>query len=299
MKVDKQTIPIYISVALSLITFFTIWGFGGVALPIIQKILQVVFVLWILTFLLVLSVPKLREKVSPSAITNAFVIYLGAIFISLSRFKSEIAEGNIDISMLGVGLALIALGTGLTMQRKEQKSEAENSVENSTPEVPDETKGPMMEQELPSIDIILDEVRRTLDFQFAQLDGLATKSGLVLGVSGVILTLLVTSFLGESDLASPLLIKAAFAPILLSLILSFISISIGKWAKPPQLERLRSHYITQPAKETRLKIIDIVIEAIGNNDKRIKARVCLWKSSYVILGIGLVFLAIWLGIVVW
>ena len=250
MKVDKQTIPIYISVALSLITFFTIWGFGGVALPIIQKILQVVFVLWILTFLLVLSVPKLREKVPPSAITNAFVIYLGAIFISLSRFKSEIAEVNIDISMLGVGLALIALGTGLTMQRKEQKSEAENSVENSTPEVSDETKGPMMEQELPSIDIILDEVRRTLDFQFAQLDGLATKSGLVLGVSGVILSLLVTSFLGESDLASPLLIKAAFAPILLSLILSFISISIGKWAKPPQLERLRSHYIDQPAKET-------------------------------------------------
>jgi len=299
MKVDKQTIPIYISVALSLITFFTIWEFGGVALPIIQILLGVVFVLWILMFLLVLSAPKLREKVSSAAITSAFIIYLGALFLSLSRFKSEIAEVNIDISMIGVGLALIAIGTVLATQRKEQKSEAENSVENSTPEVSDETKETMMEQELSSIDIVLDEVRRTLDFQFARLDGLVTKSGLVLGVSGVILTLLVTSFLGESDLASPLLIKVAFAPILLSLILSFISIYIVKWGKPPQLERLRSHYITQPANETRLKIIDIVMEAIENNDKRIKARVCLWKSSYVILGIGLVFLAIWLGIVVW
>lgn len=299
MNVGKQTIPIYISVALSLITFFTIWGFGGVALPIIQKILQVVFVLWILTFLLVLSVPKLKEKVSPSAITNAFVIYLGAIFISLSRFKSEIAGMNIDISMIGVGLALLAIGAGFEAQRRERKSRSENSVENSTPEVSGETKETMMEQELPSIDIVLDEVRRTLDSQFAQLDGLATKSGLVLGVSGVILTLLVTSFLRESDLANSLLIKVALAPILLSLILSLISISISKWAKPPQLERLRSHYITQPANGTRLKIIDIVMEAIKNNDKRIKTRICLWKSSYVILGIGLAFLAIWLGIVVW
>lgn len=299
MKEDKQTIPIYISVALSLITFFTIWGFGGGALPIIQKLFGVVFVLWIFTFLLVSSVPKLRGKVSASAITNAFIIYLGALFLSLSRFKSEIAEVDIDISMIGVGLALLAIGAGLEAQRKERKSKAENSVENSTPEVSYETKETMMEQELPSINIVSDEVRRTLDFQFKQLDGLVTKSGVVLGVSGVILTLLVTSFLGKSDLANSLLIKVALAPILLSLILSLISISIGKWAKPPQLERLRSHYITQPANETTLKIIDIVMEAIKNNDKRIKTRICLWKSSYFILGIGLIFLAIWLGIVVW
>ena len=38
MKEDKQAIPIYISVALSLATFFAIWGFGGVVLPIIQNI---------------------------------------------------------------------------------------------------------------------------------------------------------------------------------------------------------------------------------------------------------------------
>jgi len=299
MKADKKTIPIYISVALSLITFFTIWEFGGVALPIIQILLAVVFVLWILMFVLASSVPKLREKVSSSAITSAFIIYLGALFVSLSRFKSEIAEVNVDIGMIGVGVALLAIGAGFEAQRKDRKSDAENSVEHSTPQVSDTTKETVMQQELPSINIVLDEVRRTLDFQFKQLDGLVTKSGVVLGVSGVILTLLVTSFLGKADLANSLLIKVALAPILLSLILSLISISIGKWAKPPQLERLRSHYITQPANETTLKIIDIVMEAIKNNDKRIKTRICLWKSSYFILGMGLVFLAIWLAIVVW
>jgi len=300
MKVDKQTIPIYISVALSLVTFFTIWEFGGVVLPIIQILLSVVFVLWILMFLLALSVPKLSEKVSPSAITNAFIIYLGALFISFSRFKSEIAEGNIDISMIGVGLALFAIGIRLTTHREEQKSEAENSVEKSTPEVSKENEKTMPGQELPSMDIVLDEVRRTIDFQFEQIDGLDTKAGITLGIAGVILTLLVTSMLGQSNaIANSLLVKVALVPMLLSLILSFISISVRKWDKPPQLERLRSHYITQPADETKLKIIDISMDAIENNDKHIKTRVCLLKSSYFILAIGLGLLAVWILTVVW
>ena len=42
----------------------------------------------------------------------------------------------------------------------------------------------MTEQEPPSIDIVLDEVRRKLDFQFGQIDGFNTKSGIVLGFAG-------------------------------------------------------------------------------------------------------------------
>jgi len=300
MKEDKQAVPIYISIALSLVTFFAIWGLGGVVLPIIQRIFGVVFVLWISAYLLVSFVPKIRGKVSASAITNAFIIYLGALFLSLSRFKSEIAGTNIDISMIGVGLALLAIGAGFEAQRKGRKSGVENSVGKSTPEVSKENEKTMPSQELPSTDIVLDEVRRTIDFQFEQIDGLDTKSGIVLGIAGVILTLLVTSMLGQSNaIANSLLVKVALVPMLLSLILSFISISVRKWDKPPQLERLRSHYITQPADETKLKIIDISMDAIENNDKRIKTRVCLLKSSYFILAIGLGLLAVWIGTVVW
>ena len=57
----------------------------------------------------------------------------------------------------------------------------------------------MAKQELPSIDIVLDEARRKLDFQFEQLDGLNTKSGILLGVAGVIFTLLITSVLDKSS----------------------------------------------------------------------------------------------------
>ena len=299
VKIDKQYLPILVSVILSLITFLTIWNLGVVSLPAIYIILQVVVVVWIFSLLLLQFRPQLKKNISYSAIVSAFIIYLGALFISLSRFKEAIAKGDIDISMVGVGLALLAIGVGLTTQRKEQQANDKNLAQNSTNEVSDEEKETRTDEELPSIDIVLDEVRRTLDFQFELLDGLVTKSGIVLGVSGVILALLVTSLLGQSDLANLLLVEVALVLIFLSLILSFISISMGKWDKPPQLERLRSHYISEPANETKLKIIDIVRDAIEKNDDGIKMRVRLWKSSYFILAIGLGLLAVWIGIVVW
>ncbi len=188
VKIDKQYLPILISVILSVITFLTIWNLGAVSLPAIYIILQVVVVLWIFSLLLLQFRPQLKKNISYSAIVSAFIIYLGVLFISLSRFKEAIAKGDIDISMVGVGLALLAIGMGLTTQRKEQQANDKNLVQNSTTEVSDEEKETMTDEELPSIDIVLDEVRRTLDFQFELLDGLVTKSGIVLGVSGVIWT---------------------------------------------------------------------------------------------------------------
>lgn len=158
----------------------------------------------------------------------------------------------------------------------------------------------MTEQKLPSIDIVLDEVRRTLDFQFEQLDGLDTKSGIVLGIAGVILALLVTSLLGQSSsVVNSSLVKVALAAIILSLILSFVTIYIRKYNRPPNLERLRSYYISLDAEETKRNIIDISMDAIQKNEELIHRRVCLVKCSYFILGIGLGLLAVWIGLVLW
>ncbi len=299
MKRDKHNLPIFISILLAFLTFLSIWYLGEVALPTVYIVFSLLAGLWVLSILLVQFVRKLEEFISWSAVTNAFIIYVGVLFISLSRFKEAIAKVNLDINMIGVGLALIAIGIALTTQQEKAKPDDKNSMENSTTKVSDEEKETMTSQQLPSIDIVLDEVRRTLDFQFEQLDGLVTKSGIVLGVSSVILALLVNNLLGQSDLVNLLLVGVAVAFICLSIILSFISISMGKWDKPPQLERLRSHYITEPANETKLKIIDIVRDAIEKNDDGIKMRVRLWKSSYFILAIGLGLLAVWIGTVVW
>ena len=158
----------------------------------------------------------------------------------------------------------------------------------------------MTELELPSIDIVLEEARRRLDFQFDQLNGLVTKSGIVLGVSGIIFTLLVTHILGQSSIPPNLfLFTTTLILIFASLVLSFVPIYIMKWDRPPNLNRLRDYYIVKDVGTTKLNVIDKCIEAVDNNKKLIDKLFCLIKCSYILLLIGLILLAAWLGISVW
>jgi hypothetical protein len=158
----------------------------------------------------------------------------------------------------------------------------------------------MTEPELPSIDIVLDEARRKLDFQFERLNRLNTKSGMLLGIAAVILTLLVTTLLGKQDtVGRSLLIKVALAPIFTSLILSYLTVSISEYDRPPKLERLREHYISKDAEKTKIRIIDISIDAIQKNEGLIEKKVRLIKWSYVIFAMGLGILVVWVCLILW
>ena len=158
----------------------------------------------------------------------------------------------------------------------------------------------MTELELPSIDIVLEETRRRLDFQFDQLHGLVTKSGIVLGAAGVIFTLLVTHILDQSSIPPNLFLFASTLILIFSsLVLSFVPIYIMKWDRPPNLNRLRDYYIVKDVGTTKLNVIDICLEAVDSNRKLIDKLFCLLKCSHILLLIGLVLLAVWLGISVW
>ncbi len=166
--------------------------------------------------------------------------------------------------------------------------------------VPSEDKEFDIKGELPSIDIVLDEVRRKLDFQFEQLDGLSTKSGIALGVAGVIFTLLVTNLLNQSSTIPNLyLAKTALIPIFISLVLSFVPIYIIKWHRPPNLNRLRDYYIVKKMESTKLNVIDKCLEGVDINQKLIDRLFYLIKCSYILLLIGLALLAVWIGIIIW
>lgn len=155
--------------------------------------------------------------------------------------------------------------------------------------------------ELPSIGIVLEEVRRRLDVQFDQIDSLITKSGIVLGIAGVIFTLLAVNLLDNksSTVANSILAQIALIPIFASIVVSFVPIYIIKWRRPPNVERLRWHYIVEDVETTQLNIIDKCLEAIGDNKKLLKSLTCLIKCSYFLLLIGLALLAVWMGMVIW
>ncbi|MGD0794704.1 MAG: hypothetical protein ABR958_03810 [Dehalococcoidales bacterium] len=158
----------------------------------------------------------------------------------------------------------------------------------------------MADQELPSIDIVLDEARRRLDFQFEQLDGLNNKSGILLGVAGVIFTLLVTNLLDKSHTADNLVLaKTALVPIFVSLVMSFVPMYIITWDRPPNLDRLRDYYIVQDTEHSKLNVIDECLRAVDKNQKLLDKLFRLIKYSYILLLIGLALLAIWIGTIIW
>lgn len=153
----------------------------------------------------------------------------------------------------------------------------------------------MIEQNLPSIDIVLEEVRRTLDYQFQQARNLDTKSGIVLGTSGIILAILASILHGHSDSLNNInIIRGALCATLLSFLLSFITLNIRKWDRPPEVNRLRSHYIIEDSEQTKLRVIDIYLDAIRRNQRRIKQKIYLVQSSFSILAIASGFFAVWI-----
>jgi len=162
-------------------------------------------------------------------------------------------------------------------------------------------KGPTMAKEkLPSIDIVLDEARRKLDYQFKQHDTLITKSGIVLGVDSVVFPILVTNLLGTSSQITDICIAIlASLSIFTSLIMSFIPIYIRKWNRPPNLYRLREYYIAMDLPETKLNIIDRCLSAVDENQKLLDKLFRIVKLSYLLLLLGLVMLAIWIGMTIW
>ncbi len=126
MKNDKELIPVRISLVVSLIVIVIVWNFGEAVLKWVLIGSLVVFILFLLYFCAAQYVPRLREsKWSPFIISTAFIIYLGALLISLSFDKSLLDDIKWNPSMAGLGIAVFAFGFGLFMQsRKQQTKEA-------------------------------------------------------------------------------------------------------------------------------------------------------------------------------
>jgi len=154
--------------------------------------------------------------------------------------------------------------------------------------------------ELLSIDIVLDEVRRRLDFQFGQLDGFSTKAGIVLGIAGVVFALLINIWfslpIGTTGLE---LMQISLIFIIMALILSFLMIFILRWNRSPNLNRLRDYYIFKDVKETKLNIIDKCMEGIDENQRQIDRLVCILRCAHTLLLVGLLLLVIWVTAIIY
>jgi hypothetical protein len=178
---------------------------------------------------------------------------------------------------------------------KQRSLKASNET-NCSKEIESDKIMTVTEQESPSIDIVLDEARRTLDFQFGQLDALDTKSGILLGIAGVVITVLVSASIGMPALMDSLVAKIVVSVIavtlFISLILSYWNLRIGKWHRPPELAVLVKDYICKDSHTTKCKLIGTIQKAVGENDEVIERRFFLYKRSHNMLFAGLALVTV-------
>lgn len=300
MKLNKITIPICISGGFSLLTIFAVRNYSSVALLVLPPVLAVLLGSYVAVLILRSVRPAWRRRVSLVGLTIASMVYLGAVCLSLSGFRSEIAQLNIDTSMLGAGIAWIAIALGFATHYMRQAVDDLSTEDAEEPVPAEDEKSIEAKSGTPSLGIVLLETRRRLDSQLQQIDGLDNKAGIVLAVSGVVLTLLVTSLVARPNgLIDATLFKIAIPLILLSLVLSFLSISLKSYHRPPKLERLWSHYVYQDVTTTEKKIAGIITKAVRQNQPTIDRRILLWRLSYYSLAAGLIVLAVWVVKVVW
>lgn len=150
----------------------------------------------------------------------------------------------------------------------------------------------MAEQNPRSIDEILNEARRALDFQFEVQDGLDTKSGILIGIAGVVITLMVTALIGTPPLLTRIMAVIIVLVFFVSLFLSYRNIRIREWQKPPDIEALIKEYEHEDAHTTKCRLAGTIHDAIKKNQIILEKRIQLYKHSYKVLFIGLVLLAI-------
>ena len=156
----------------------------------------------------------------------------------------------------------------------------------------------MITAEMPETDELLATNSQTLDQQMIRTEKLDAVSGIMLGVTGMLLALILMIILRCPDQTINLLIvRVALIPTVFSLVLSFSCVNIRKFVQAPRLEQLRAYYIAGDVDATKRKIIEIYSAGIPQNEKIIKLRRTLVEWAIAVLTVSMVMLFILLLLV--
>ena len=241
-------------------------------------------------------------------ISLAFNIITAALGFAVVCFAIIVSNSDAKLGLLAVGIAIITLafanisdlsGSKDLKEIKEILKDIQpkiNQLAIGTDEKKEEKKQPD-DRPTPSLDICLEEARRNVDFQMNQIDGLDSKSGIFLGIAGVIFTLLITSLIqtnsSQTILPHSIFIKIALIPILLSIIAAFIALLLHNYSRPPKLEELWNRYLHSESERTKKDVATKIVAAVKENDNAINQKALWIKTSYFALGVGILALVLW------
>jgi hypothetical protein len=149
------------------------------------------------------------------------------------------------------------------------------------------------ESETPSLDLVFDEVNRQLDLQWQVWEAVDGRLRLLLGFIGAVFVAAL-AFSGPdrdmSDLTKVVLV-VAFVTLLTSGTVATLAWLPGKFDRPPKPSTLRDDYLTSTPDITRLTVLDTMLDAYSENQRRIDEKLAGFRNAGLALGISILFIA--------
>ena len=147
---------------------------------------------------------------------------------------------------------------------------------------------------LESLELVASHAEKQLDSQWDHWDQVDGRLRLLLGFVGAIFVATLAFANSANDtgnLAKGLLISA-IAVLMISGIIATAAWLPRKFDRPPNPAALRDGYLTSPRDETRLVVLDTMLEAYRENERRIDEKLAGFKNAVLVLGIAIVLIAI-------
>lgn len=133
------------------------------------------------------------------------------------------------------------------------------------------------DSQYPSLELVYELTVEQLRGQIARIEALDAKIATVVGFTGVLLILTVTA--GERIDAPPGPLAAAAVLLLGSVLILLLALRVRRYRFDPDVRVLRQDYLNLPVDQTRIGVIDTVVEALDANDEQLR-----WKGRLLNAG---------------
>lgn len=146
---------------------------------------------------------------------------------------------------------------------------------------------------LQSLDLVAAHVERQLDVQWELWDSVDVRLRLLLGLAGAILVATSAFVAGADELNvfSRGLLIASVVVMLLASAVTGLAWLPREFDRPPKPETLRQRYLNRPGTDLQLAVVDSMVKAYNNNEKKIDEKLGAFRNSIRILAIGVLLFA--------
>ena len=145
--------------------------------------------------------------------------------------------------------------------------------------------------DLPSLEVVFQEVKARLQMQFAAIGALDTKASIILGIGGLILVSSLSSSHGIGHGVCAWLKTGSQVLICAAAILSLSAYWVVTYRRDPEPRPLAQNYLMKASSQTKKQILDNWIESFEENQGKINTKVKFLKFSFVFLTLGIVMMA--------